>query len=119
MSAALDLIYAKIPDAGCKGLCVLSCGPVLCSHTERVEIQKWTGKDIMEWTNIPLDLDNVPPCVFLLDGRCSIYSMRPAVCRMYGSVDHELMRCPHGCKPEKPMTNDDATRILAECDGAT
>lgn len=113
--SALDAIYARIPDSGCRGLCVKSCGPILCSEHERGEIKRWSGVDIMGWISSPL----IAPCAFLFDGRCSIYSMRPAICRLFGSVDHQLLRCPHGCKPGRPLTTAEAQAILGECDQLT
>ena len=35
----------------------------------------------MEGTNI-----NKTPCVFLVDGKCSIYEDRPSICRSYGDL---------------------------------
>lgn len=113
----LAAIYAEIPDAGCKGLCTASCGPILCSSRERAEIQKWTGEDIMEWAEQPGPVAfRISPCRFLLDGRCSIYSLRPAICRLFGSVDHQLLRCPHGCKPERLLSNQESRAILEQCE---
>lgn len=38
-------------------------------------------------------------CPFLENGRCTIYSERPAICRLWGAS--EALRCPYGCKPEE------------------
>lgn len=115
---SLAAIYAKIPDAGCKGLCVENCGPILCSDHERAEIRKWTGEDIMGWTESPMETVFIRPCRFLLDGKCSIYSMRPAICRLFGSVEDRMLRCKHGCKPARLLSNAESRAILKECDDA-
>ena len=56
------------------------------------------ARRIEQSTGLPLrkvDLDLV--CPYLTDkGRCSIYDLRPLICRMFGTV--EGMPCPHGCK---------------------
>lgn len=112
---AREAIYAKIPEVNCKGLCVANCGPILCSKGEAHEIEKWTGQNIMEWADQPAPLAvRISPCTFLLAGRCSIYSMRPAICRLFGAVDHAMLRCPHGCRPEKYLTERESRAILAE-----
>lgn len=117
-SNATARAYARIPEVNCKGLCTDSCGPILCSKGEADEIKQWTGLNIMGWAEQPGPLGvRVSPCVFLLAGRCSIYSMRPAICRLFGAVDHALLRCPHGCRPEKYMTNHESRTLLAEIEG--
>jgi Fe-S-cluster containining protein len=35
------------------------------------------------------------PCVFLADGRCSIYEVRPMVCRSYNSLSKEQCEAYH------------------------
>ena len=37
-------------------------------------------------------------CSFLRDGRCTVYAVRPMICRLWG-ID-ETMPCPYGCVPE-------------------
>jgi hypothetical protein len=85
----LKRLYASIPDVGCKGLCQECCGPMGCSTIERDQIEAFTGKEF--------PIVESGPCPFLKEGRCSIYPVRPTVCRLWGSV--EDMSCPYGCKP--------------------
>lgn len=44
-------------------------------------------------------------CDKLIDGKCSIYEDRPFICRVFGAVKSERMRCPHGCKPKDGFLN--------------
>jgi Fe-S-cluster containining protein len=37
-------------------------------------------------------------CNMLVNNRCSVYSVRPMLCRLYGLV--EGFECEHGCVPE-------------------
>ncbi|MDX6649701.1 MAG: uncharacterized protein QOJ97_1652 [Solirubrobacteraceae bacterium] len=37
-------------------------------------------------------------CPALDKGLCSVYGVRPMICRLWGIG--EQMKCPHGCKPE-------------------
>jgi Fe-S-cluster containining protein len=70
----------------------------------------------MEWATRQGGLPpvRISPCRFLLAGRCSIYSMRPAICRLFGAVDHPMLRCPHGCRPEKYLTDAESRAILKD-----
>ncbi len=44
--------------------------------------------------------------------KCTIYEVRPAICRLYGVVRE--MKCPHR-EPETYLSNDKATSILRAC----
>jgi Fe-S-cluster containining protein len=50
-------------------------------------------------------------CPFLSGSRCSVYEIRPAVCRMYGQ--HWSMRCKAGveCPTECDMTDEEMAEI--------
>lgn len=113
----LEDVYASIPDAGCKGLCVEACGPINCSSLERKRLLKKTGRDVEAWMAVALDAkgDWKPKaCVLLRDGRCAAYDERPTICRLFGAVDAELMKCPHGCSPAIPLSRQRSYEILDE-----
>lgn len=38
MTARFDDLYAQVPDAGCKGLCQESCGPLAMHPFERARV---------------------------------------------------------------------------------
>ena len=40
------------------------------------------------------------PCTLLADGKCTIYSIRPVMCRKYLSLDVEECKKPDACAPE-------------------
>jgi len=40
------------------------------------------------------------PCTLLADGKCTIYAIRPAMCRKYLSLDVEECKKPDTCAPE-------------------
>jgi hypothetical protein len=89
--ADLDDLYAQVPDVGCKGLCVNSCGSVAMSPEEQRRIAE-------RGVHLPLLAAFVDHCPALRNGRCSVYEVRPMVCRLWGAV--EGMKCPYGCQPE-------------------
>ena len=37
------------------------------------------------------------------NGECKVYNIRPMICRLWGLV--EMMKCPHGCVPDKVLNN--------------
>jgi uncharacterized protein len=47
-----------------------------------------------------------PPCVLLVDGRCSVYPVRPAVCRQAHSLDREA------CAASAAVIPQDLGRVL-------
>lgn len=50
-------------------------------------------------------------CVFLKERRCSIYAIRPLLCRLYGLV--EAMPCAFGCTPERQLTREEEQGLWA------
>ena len=115
---ALERLYAQIPDAGCKGLCAEACGPILCTPLEAKRIEKRVGVDVLAWLDeaaADKEAWAPKPCVALKNGRCSAYAVRPAICRLYGSVEHPRLRCPHGCEPKALLSDGTARALLDEC----
>ena len=97
----LDALYATLPALQCQGKCQASCGPIQGSEIENDRIFLETGK-------VLADLNNV--CRLLVDGACSVYAVRPMICRLYGIARE--MACPHGCEPERWLTEDEVHRYL-------
>jgi Fe-S-cluster containining protein len=136
--AALDELYATLPTIACQKKCGrTNCGPIQASgiETQRItekkgyikitERSEWVKPENFEFRHLPYHLDKdtfyktsvfYPPdkdtmnCQFLMPviGTCSIYSLRPMVCRLWGLVDHPFMRCLHGCVPERWVTSQEA-----------
>ena len=96
IAAKLDALYAELPKLDCKGLCVDSCIPVDVAPGERKQIQRDTGVELpSRETQLA---QGCSACVALKEGRCTVYEVRPLICRLWG-ID-EGMKCPHGCEPE-------------------
>jgi hypothetical protein len=98
-------IWAKIPPVNCKGECANSCGPIGCSSLERSLVEDRAGKTL-ETEGKGMD------CTMLRFGRCSVYSIRPVICRLWGAVPS--MPCPHGCEPEWELSDADGYVLMAE-----
>jgi hypothetical protein len=105
---AWDEVYAQIPALACKGLCHESCGMVPMSA--------------FEWHRIAQSYGGKVPGVRMADGqgafcpilttqkKCERYQIRPVLCRLWGVV--ESMKCPHGCKPERYLTEEEGFELL-------
>ena len=114
-ASPLDAIYSRIPRLRCKGLCRESCGPIPISEPEAKAIIPITPKHAM--TNdfgftILFDPKSGNCPHLTAAGRCAIYASRPLICRLWGTV--KAMRCPHGCKPDRWVTDEEARGLLKE-----
>lgn len=92
----LTMIYAEIPAVACKGKCQSSCCPVgnIIAPVERQRIEAKAGYAMNEFG----PGFHGESCNMLSPtGLCMVYTIRPAVCRLYGT--DEGMACPHGCQP--------------------
>jgi hypothetical protein len=100
----LRRVWARVPQPVCQGKCAESCGPIAMSPEERRMIEERTGE--------PFETDFTCPLLKL--GLCSVYDIRPMVCRLWGAT--EGMACPHGCLPPsgRLLTDDEGMAILAD-----
>lgn len=106
---ALREIWDKIPKmVDCKGLCQTSCGPVPVSPLERRLVEERAGKQLGGKQQ-----DGAIACSMLLpNGRCSVYSSRPTICRIWGAATN--VPCTHGCKPERELSDEETNQIMRE-----
>lgn len=107
----LDNLYESIPvTIKCKGLCVESCGPIAMTGDE--------FRRISEASNSEPTVDSKGTCSLLVGGKCSVYSVRPLICRLFGLI--KKMNCPYGCVPEpRWMTNEESYQLLRKIDKIT
>jgi hypothetical protein len=98
---ALDELYAELPTIACQGKCAESCGPVPMARLEWQRVCRAGG----ERKGGP-DLT----CPYLEEERCSVYAVRPTLCRLWGVVD--AMPCPWGCEPERMLTRAEGNEFL-------
>lgn len=100
--AALEAIYAKVPDVACRGLCGPYCGPVPMSALELGRMRR-AGAD---------PHGSTLQCGCLAGGRCAAYDLRPLICRLWGAVRN--LRCPWGCAPPGRLLSDREARDLMQ-----
>jgi hypothetical protein len=108
----LSAIYLELPRIACAGKCQDSCGPVPMSRAEERHF-RLAGADVPDVLAM-LRSGNLA-CPHLDPfGRCSVYAIRPMICRLWGMV--EKMRCPHGCTPERWLSDGEAREFLLRVD---
>jgi len=98
-------IYDLVPEMECKEGCTDCCGPVPLSNWERDRIG---AKNNLIYHPVKLE------CPYIKDGQCSVYEKRPFLCRLFGTVDTMRLRCPHGRKPDKPLTEQQGMELIRE-----
>jgi Fe-S-cluster containining protein len=106
----LRALYERIPQVACKRKCQSYCIAVVddgaLSVLERERI--WSLHGVR-----PPGPDHA--CGYLDDvGRCSIYALRPLVCRIWGVLDVPGMRCEYGCKPERYLSPAEGHALMQE-----
>ncbi len=50
-------------------------------------------------------------CTWLHEGRCSVYEVRPLICRLWGAT--EAMPCPFGCEPDRVLTDEESSALIS------
>lgn len=121
MKSLVEQIYNLVPHLDCKGKCQESCGPIDMSDREKAIIKEFCEKNNIPYFDIPpltveryiRDLaktDKELVCPFLKDDKCSIYSVRPLICRLWGTI--EAMPCLWGCKPTRYLNNKEGHQLL-------
>lgn len=79
----------KLPKHNCKN-CGGCCGPVPINADEKKHIQMYVDSH-----NVKVNrLHDKLTCKFRVDGKCSIYPVRPMLCRLMGVV--KGMDCKYG-----------------------
>ncbi len=117
--ARIDALLAELPTFQCKDGCADCCGPIEMTRLEYYRCIKESGRaqdDVKKQMQSNLKRQDYR-CV-LLDkktNRCTVYAVRPVICRLFGVVNVDSLRCPHGYAPElnAQLTDERAREILA------
>jgi uncharacterized protein len=91
MNPTLKKLYARVPSFECIPGCTDCCGIVPWTQEEWNAIKDKRKHDSLK-------------CPYASKSGCEIYNQRPFLCRAFGTVDHPLMKCPHGCGPKKRLS---------------
>lgn len=103
--ADLDALYASLPTIACQGKCQGACGPTPMSARE---FSRLNGATLTP----PGFHAQTRTCRYLKHDRCSVYPLRPLICRLYGIV--ESLRCPEGCEPSRMLTHDEGQALITQ-----
>lgn len=104
-ASQLAAAYRCVPAMNCKGLCFEACGPIYMSPEEKRRIEAHLGHPIGK-----VDPHTLTCPLLTADKRCSIYELRPMICRIYGV--QESLRCEHGCEPTRVLSDDEAGYLM-------
>jgi Fe-S-cluster containining protein len=103
VESRLDALYKTLPGVQCRGFCKDSCGPIAASRAEVERIEKVADKRLAVGEDLTCSMLDA-------DGRCVVYAVRPMICRLFGTV--EKLKCPHGCVPERWLSEALAMRKI-------
>jgi hypothetical protein len=105
--AALDALYRELPTLDCQRQCQDCCGPIAMSRVEWQRICRKLG-------HVPRGADDLV-CPMLQQGLCSVYHIRPVICRLWGVT--ETLPCPWGCQPQpRYLTHEEGLVYCARAD---
>ncbi len=108
--SAIDQIYLRLPRLNCQRKCQQSCGPVPMFPAEWERVVQTAGAGRLVLT--PEQAATLTCPLLTADGFCSVYHVRPILCRLFGLV--KAMRCPWGCKPSRWLTDKEARAIIRQ-----
>ena len=114
----LEELYSLLPKMECKGLCQADCAGIMMSGIEAARINETVGQVVAKpWPLAPgtfyMKVATTPKCPLLgLLGECTVYKVRPLICRAYGAV--KRMTCAHGCRPERYISDIEFLEIYRE-----
>lgn len=104
----LQALYDKLPKVNCKQLCSEACGPVPLTKLELKRLGTPPRRSLLSALGSELNLE----CKFLDGKLCSVYTVRPLVCRLFGAA--EGLMCKWGCKPERVISRVEAAALFKE-----
>ena len=106
----LPVVAPEFPPMRCDDGCGDCCGPVPVSQVEFDRVVAYVTKHKI----VPKDQGLT--CPLYLNGKCSVYEVRPLLCRSFGHV--EGMDCTHGYNTNLPSEGVNA-RLLANGEADT
>lgn len=119
--AKIDELLSGLPTFKCKEGCYDCCGPVELSRLEYTRCVKASGRTAEEvkqqmQSNLKQGI-YVCPLLNTETKQCTVYAVRPAICRLFGVVKDQLV-CPHGYAPESSalLSDEQARAILRKVD---
>jgi hypothetical protein len=113
----LQEIYAKIPKVACQRKCQNACGVIPVQRPELKKIRKKAQVDIEnylldgpEGITMMFNAETERCPVLDKEGNCTVYEVRPFMCRLFGAV--EGMLCPEGCIAERILSREEVAVLV-------
>jgi len=101
----LDALYRQLPTIPCQRRCGETCGPIPLTTLEADRLRRHHPTRLAQATR-----PDGHRCIYLTPTeRCSVYDVRPLICRVFGVV--KRMCCPWGCLPSSWMTDHDFVKL--------
>lgn len=111
-------IYAQIPTIQCQRKCHAQCSVIPLEPLELVQVKAALREEVptvqlLNSGHLSM-FDEERECCPALNvfKACSAYEARPLICRLFGVV--EQMRCPHGCLPERFLTDEEVSNLARQ-----
>lgn len=97
--------------------CADCCGPIIMSRLEAKRIARRTGQSTKNLTNAMqraiITKGQHCPLLDQQTSKCTVYDIRPAICRLFGAVaDEPRLTCQHGRRPDNLLPKQSARTIL-------
>jgi Fe-S-cluster containining protein len=102
LSKKYQKLYKRLPKFECVEGCHMCCG--------QIPFHPWEANKVGIKEGLQLDDD----CQFICKNGCSIYEDRPFMCRLFGVVDDDRLRCHEGGKAEYQITSELAEELTTE-----
>ena len=104
----LDDLYAMIPEVGCPEGCVACC--VNFGVPSRTEEEDRRIKAYLESQGRTIGTAQGTRCPYVTANGCSIYPVRPFICRLYGASPN--YRCRLGVQPIQMLHTDQEEELF-------
>jgi Fe-S-cluster containining protein len=94
-----------IPSMRCDEHCGECCGIVPVTETEFRRVERFVAENKI----VPVEHAD-GTCPLYQNGQCTVYPVRPLVCKLFGHAPDPLMTCPRGYNVNMPER--DVVRML-------
>ena len=103
----LQDLYALIPEMQCLPDCTACCRAFGVPSRTRIENRRL--REYLKKNEMPFKLAEGTTCPYLSDRGCTIYPVRPFICRLFGAAPD--LQCQLGARPLILLHQDEEEEI--------